>query len=405
MKILFVHNRYRFEGGEERAVSNLQTLLEKEGHEVQVFSRSSQEWQNHTWPQRAFDAVETVYSRRTADEFEQQVRRFQPDLAHVHNVFPVLSPSIYLRAHKLRLPVVQTVHNYRFMCANGLFLTPQNEICERCKGGHFLNAVRLGCYGGSILRTVPMALSLALHRSRKTFQNTINTYIAPSHFVKTKLQEAGFPEKRICVIPNFTAPPKISQALPDKALFLYIGRLSREKGLRTLLNAFRENPEKLLKIIGEGDLYTELKEQIETLKLTHIELLGKLSHADVHSWLTKASAVIIPSECYENMPFVMLEAWSYGLPVIASRLGGMAEAIQEDRNGFLFKAGDPDSLRQTVLLLSLDKSRSMRAGILELFLREYSPEVHYRKLMEVYERSLKDNSLRKPPCIALSRRL
>lgn len=391
MKILFVHNRYRYQGGEERVVGALGQLLGDRGHQIQRFERDSLEWANHSWWQHSGDALDVVYSKHTADDFERTAHSFQPDIVHVHNVFPVISPSIYLRGRKLGLPIVQTVHNYRFLCANGLFLTPENQICERCKKGAFWSAVRFGCCGGNRLQSLAMAVSLTVHRYFQTFQKCIHAFIAPSHFLRDKLIEAGFPSNRIFVVANPEQGFPVLEKPSARLSFVYAGRLSSEKGLWTLLRAFEPHPDWKLTILGDGPLYSPLKRHLEDRKLTHIELLGKVPNEEVHRRLAKASCLILPSECYENLPYVVLEAWSHGTPVIASKIGGLAELVKEGENGWSFVAGDPADLGRVIdrVSQSLLRMDGIQERCQQLLKRVYHPDVIYPQLLSVYESVLR----------------
>jgi glycosyltransferase involved in cell wall biosynthesis len=394
MKVLLVHNRYIHEGGEERAVDTLASLLSNRGHHVQRFERSSQEWAGHPFWQRPADALSTVYSSSSVRALREELRRERPDIVHVHNVFPVLSPAVYEELHRHPVAVVQTLHNYRFMCANGLFLTPAGALCERCKLGKFHHAVILGCYQRSRMRTLPMALSLGWHRKKKTFSRFIHRFIAPSSFLKQKMVESGFPEERIHIVPN-TAPtvnPRIAVAPSD--LFVYVGRLAQEKGLRTLLAAFRKAPDLFLKIVGDGPLREELMKDHALSGTSNVEFLGFQNNDTIAGVISHASALIMPSECYENLPQAILEAWSCGTPVIASRLGGLAELVLEGENGWLFTARNPDDLLRALRQAALHVSdASLRQRCRDAITERFSPQVIYDQLLPIYERARQDAAL------------
>lgn len=394
MKVVLVHNRYVHEGGEEQAVALLEKMLRDNHHEVYRFERSSQEWAAHRPWQRIRDACQTIYSFESARQFSAVLRNFQPDLVHIHNVFPVLSPSIYWAAQRGGIPVVQTLHNYRFLCANGLFLTPQNKICERCKSGFFWNAARWGCYQNSRWKSLPMALSLTLHRQIRTFDRCIDRFIAPSQFLKSKLVEAGFPEDRIDVLAN---PAEIAiengGSLASQPTFVYLGRLSREKGLWTLLRAFLPANVGQLRLIGDGPLAGEIQRYLQENRMSHVQLLGRCSRETVHHWLSQAWGLIMPSECYENLPQAILEAWSHGTPVIASRLGGLAEAINEGETGWLFAPGDSGDLQRTIrkLLDTPGEGGEFRVKCRNNAKKYYNLISIYQQLLTIYERVLHRN--------------
>jgi len=388
MKVLLIHNRYRHEGGEERVIDHLENLLKKHGHEVRRFERSSQDWQNHSPWQLLCDALQVPYSRTIARELNHVIDQWLPDVAHVHNVFPVLSPAVYVVLRRRGIPVAQTVHNYRFMCVNGLFLTPKGKICERCKGGFFAAAIALGCYGGQRLRTIPMAIALTWPRLFKTLEKTVDVFIAPSQFLKQKLVEVGFPSDRIEVIPNPSVSVNQSAARSAAPRFVYAGRLSREKGLWTLLRAFDAPDLGQLRILGDGPLRESLQNDISSRHLTHIKLAGAVPHAQVLQELSQAWALIMPSECYENQPQAILEAWACGTPVIGSRLGGMLEMIQEGKTGWTFKSGDIQGLRDAIRQrIRHDVSEAQISSDCQFAVRSYyNPDSITDRIVSIYER-------------------
>lgn len=378
-----VHNFYRSRGGEEACLENLTRTLTKRGHEVQTFSEDNQRIRGGLGRLRA--GLGCIFSFSAFRRMRKLLRDFSPDVVHVHNVFPLLSPSVYWAAGK-HARVIQTVHNYRFMCANGLFLKPDGERCERCLTGNFWNAVRYACYRKSRLESAAMAVSLYIHRQLRTYQRNISRFVVPSAFLKRKLVAAGFPEERIHLIPHFLGPidvPSIPQE--SRRSILYIGRLGAEKGLLTLLAAFEGFQGWTLKIIGSGPMENLLRQRVQGRH--DVLLLGRLPPEEIQRHLVQAAALVLPSECYENFPMVILEAFRCGLPVIASRLGGMEEMVEENINGLLFETGSPEGLRAALMKIIGDSSlqKKLREGALAAFQKRYLEDVVYPKLMEVYE--------------------
>ena len=341
MRILLIHNRYVHEGGEEESVAALAALLTSHGHEVQRWERSSREWLDHSFKERMFDAFRVIHSPGSATALRKAIEDFKPDLVHAHNIFPVFSPSVLSAAHRTGTAVVQTLHNYRWLCANGLFLTPEGDVCERCKGGNFFSAVRFGCYQESRLRSIPMAASLMFHRACRTPERSVDRFIAPSRFLRDQYVQAGWSEERIDVIPNPIRLPALRDTPRSSGpLFVYAGRLSREKGIMTLLKVFKENTPGRLVLLGDGPLLKLCRESASD----RIEVAGRVPHEIVFEKLASAWALIMPSECYENLPQAVLESWVSGTPVLAARLGGLAELIQEGETGWTFKPGDAGDL-------------------------------------------------------------
>jgi len=385
LRILLVHNRYVHEGGEEESVDSLDELLNLQGHQVHRLERSSREWLNHSMYQQVIDGLQVISSSISSNLLTEEVHRFKPDLVHFHNLFPVLSPSVLVTAHRMGLPIVQTLHNYRWLCANGLFLTPQGQVCEKCKRGNFLSAVRFGCYGNQRLRTIPMAASLWFHSLRKTAQQCIDRFISPSHFLRSKYLEAGWPADRIDVIANPTRTKVTMKTIrSDDPVFLYVGRLSREKGIQTLLQAFTHfNAPGRLILAGDGPLL----EHCQQRRSDRIEVLGRISRERVFKEMEKAWALIMPSECFENLPQAVLEAWHTGTPVIASRLGGLSELIQENLTGWTFEPGNASDLAKR---LSDVANNPQRSSSLSVMCRQhvkdaFNNEEIYAKLIKTYE--------------------
>jgi glycosyltransferase involved in cell wall biosynthesis len=388
MKILFVHNRYRFEGGEERQMEQQVHLLQAKGHTVDVYTEDSANFvQSGPWP-RILAMLQVPFSLSHYWRLRKTLRSRRPAIAHIHNVFPLLTPSIYYACKAEGVRVVQSVHNYRFMCANGLFLLPDGTVCERCKLGSHWNAARYNCYGGKRDRSAMMALTLSLHRHLGTFRKQIDAYVMTSHFLKGKLTDGGFPAQKMHLLPPLFRATATRTHEQEPRTLLFVGRLSREKGLKTLFQAAMQLTDWTFQVVGTGPLETELRQNVSALSLKNVHLLGTVDHDELQVMLQKATFLIVPSECYENLPTVFLEAWAYALPVIASRLGGMAEAVLENVNGFLFTPGDVTSLVRLVSSLTLENCRSMQKVIGEYFQRTYNPEIHYEKLMNVYQNVL-----------------
>ena len=385
MKIVIIHNRYQTRGGEEKQVDEQIRLLEAKGHTVRVYSEDSQNFQKESPVRKLLAMAQMPFSLTHYGRLRKMLRSFKPDAVHIHNVFPLLSPSVYYACSAERIPVVQSVHNYRFMCSNGLFLLPDGKICERCRTGSHWNAVAFKCYGGKRSRSISMALTLAMHQALGTFRDRIQAYVMTSQFLKSKLVESGFPADRMHLLPPLFEPVAKRTLEQEERTLLFIGRLSKEKGVSTLLQAAQRLPQWTLKIVGQGPMEDNLHREVALRRVSNVQFLGSVSYDALQILLQEATFLVVPSECYENFPTVFLEAWAFGLPVIASRLGGMAEAVQEKLNGFLFTPGDASALASLIRTLGVEKSRSMREGILEQFQKTYASDLHYQKLMQTYQ--------------------
>ncbi|MCB4755519.1 MAG: glycosyltransferase [Elusimicrobia bacterium] len=387
--VLIVHNRYAHPGGEERFVDQQIRLLRKKGHEVFLYTVDSALFAQESPLSKILIGLQTPFSLPHYWRLRKTIREKRPKIVHVHNVFPLLTPSITFAANHERVPVVQSLHNYRFLCANGLFLRPNGQICETCLHHTHFNGFWFRCYGRRPLGSMAMAATLALHRQLKTFQRRIDALIAPSQFLKEKLIAAGYPSDRIHHLPSGleSLPPRMQSPKPN--IILYVGRLSPEKGLRTLLTAARHLPEWSFHIAGDGPLRTELEGFVRQNGMANVRFFGRLEYDKIPPLLQEATFLVLPSECYENLPMVMMEAWFYGLPVIASRLGGMAEAIKENMTGFLFDPGDAKSLIQLVQSLSLEKRQTMEPTIMSTFENNHQIDKFYLGLNNIYRTILR----------------
>jgi glycosyltransferase involved in cell wall biosynthesis len=335
MRVLLVHNRYQEAGGEDTVVANEQTLLERNG------------WQTRLWcvtndviagtRAKITVAMRTPCSRPARDELVRVIVDFAPTVVHVHNFFPLLSPSIYDASRAAGVPVVQTLHNYRTICAGGLLMRGGHS-CEDCVGATPYQAVFHGCYRGSRLGSWAVARMVDTHRRLGTWLYKVDRLIALSAFSKSKFVSAGFPADRIAIKPNFTE----SRAVIGPAVrlgALYVGRLSIEKGIETLLRAWKDL-DIPLRVLGDGPL----RGLVENGANSSVTLLGWQSPAAVAAEMARAAFLIVPSIWPESFPMVIVEAFCQGLPVIASRIGALAEIIDDGSTGLLFSTGDAEDL-------------------------------------------------------------
>lgn len=357
MRVLIVHNSYRLPGGEDLVVTRESDLLLRHGNEVQFFRRSNRDFRGlksplvgigATWNQVAFNGIAA------------QVRSFKPDIVHVHNVFPIVSPAAYYAPTRAKIPVVQTLHNYRLACPSGDHLR-NGAVCEDCVGAWAMwPSVLHGCYHNSRLATLGLATSLNIHKALGTFRKRIHAYIAPTDFVRRKLLKAGIPGDRVFVKPNFVDEvPGKNTARSDVALF--VGRLSDEKGADIAIDAWRiAQPRTELRIIGDGPLRAKL--QSRATGLQNVRFLGQLPHNRVLEEMRSSRFIVFPSRCYEAFPLVIVEALAAGLAVVAARGTSAAAILEEDRTALLFALGDASDLAGAVKTLAGDWERSTRMG-------------------------------------------
>jgi glycosyltransferase involved in cell wall biosynthesis len=385
MRVLLVHGAYQQFGGEDSVVRAEKELLERHGDEVVLYSRHNDEIKQFSVADKTAFFPQTVYSWKTSGEIEDVVRGFNPDVAFVHNVYPLISPSVYHKLHSLGVPAVQVLHNFRPFCPNGLFYT-QGKICEDCKGGNYLSAVRKRCYKDSYVLSAVYALSMGSNRLAGMVDK-ISGFICLSEFFKIKMLEAGVPESKLFVRPNFVyAPPLSPTAAGSGNYAMYMGRLSPEKGCWTLIHAFEQLPQVPLKILGTGPLERELQDYVRAKGVGNIEFLGFKSGDEKWQLLRNSLCLIVPSEWYENFPVTVLEAYMAAKPLIASRLGGLPYLVEDGKSGLLFEAGKVEDLAQKVQRLVNNPAEATNMGAYGRRLSEtrYGPEQGYSNLMEIF---------------------
>jgi len=390
MKILFVHNYYQIPGGETQTVYKEKELLGENGNEVILYCRNNKEILNYSLSQKISFPFNMIHNLKIVKETREIAERKKPDIAHIHNVFPLISPSVYYALKNMNIPVVQTVHNYRFLCPNGLFLDNNGRVCDRCKNGNFFNATVRKCYRDSYLQTFGMAFTLSLHRKLRTFANKIDVFIAPSNFLKKMLIEGGIPEEKIVVKPHFTRCGEIEPSYEFDNYAVYMGRLSREKGLSTLLRSWKQIPGITLKMIGEGAIRKELEDFVIQDRIPNVEFLGHIAGPKRFDILKKAMFMIFPSECYENFPYSIIESFACGTPVIASRIGGLQELVENRVTGLLFEPGNTRDLLQKISDLMKNKKLllQMRHNARKLAEEQYSESAGYESLVDVYRMAM-----------------
>jgi len=385
VKVLLIHNRYRTSApsGEDGAVLNERSMLQKRGVEVSMFDRCNDDIDDSTLLAKSATALNTIWSRRSRNELRELIRTERPDIAHVHNTFSMLSPSIYGACKAEGLPVVQTLHNFRFFCPSALFLR-DGKPCEDCVERGLFQSVRHRCYRNSVAATATLATMLAVHRTLGTYTDGIDRYIALTEFARRKFIKGGIDAAKLVVKPNFVQdPPAVGPGGGGYALF--VGRLLEGKGTHTLLRAWRELPSFRLKIVGDGALRRPLEEMARRENL-NVEFAGRLDRGAVLEVLARADILVIPSEWYEGFPMVVAESYACGTPILASRIGSLDELIQEGVTGAKFPAGDASSLASALRRMLADpvKLRRMRAAARAFFDEALTEEQNFKQLMRVY---------------------
>ena len=357
MKIALVHNEYQQPGGEDVVFEQEKRILERGGHEVVTYRRSNHEIAELSAIGRRTLVIRTVWASDTHHDFGALLDREKPDVVHVHNTFVMISPSIYSACRKRGIPVVQTLHNFRLLCPGAQFLR-DGKICEDCVDHSLVRSVWHGCYRDSRPATASVALMLAWHRREGTWDELVDRYIALTDFARNKFIASGFAPGKIVVKPNFVDPDPGAK-LGTSAL--YIGRLSKEKGLHTLLDAWKRLPKSCsLDIVGEGPQKKELEEEAQRCGLAAIQFRGQLSHTESLAAMKSARCLILPSEWYEGFPMTIAESFACGTPIICSKLGAMEEIVDDSRTGLHFTPGDFEDLARKVEWASPTHPKSPR---------------------------------------------
>ncbi len=360
-------------------------LLTRHGHEVRQYQAHNDEID--LMP--AWDvALKTFWNTKSYGEMQGEIDDFQPDVIHVHNTFPLISPSVYYAATRRGVPVIQTLHNFRLICP-GSTLYRDGKVCEECL--HSIApypAAIHRCYRNSFGASATTAGMLTAHRIARTWTRHIHTYIALTETARRKFVEGGLPADKITVKSNFISQDP-GYGTGDGGFALYVGRLAEEKGIRTLLQAWEQKPEMPLMIVGDGPLRELVLETAN--RLPQVRWLGQCSHAEALRLLKEAFALIVPSVWYEGaLPLTIIEAAACGTPVLNSDLGSMGDWAAESGLGIPFAPGDAFDLARQFEALTTGARRieDLRLRMRAHYLAHYTAEQNYGQLMAVYENAV-----------------
>ena len=391
MKILLAHNFYGSEApsGENVVFEAEKSLLEKQGHVVQAFTRHSDEIRSRGLSGLIKGAAAVPWNPFAARELLRQVEVFQPDVVHVHNTFPLISPAIF-HAIGSRAATVLTLHNYRLLCPAGIPMR-NGKVCTDCiKHRSIVPALRYGCYRNSRLATLPIAASVAFHRKIGTWRNKVDTFIALSEFQKTIMVSGGLPQHKIQVKPNFyVGNPELVPLEERPNQIVFVGRLGEEKGVRTLVSAWclwgKGAP--LLRLIGDGPLRSELEKQARGLR---IEFLGQMSSEATRHQIASSRLLILPSEWFEGFPLVITEAFAFGTPAAVSDLGPLPDIVRHGTSGVVFDPANATSLLQTVrdAWNAPELLARLADGARSEFEARYNEQSNYEMLLNIYQQAI-----------------
>lgn len=379
LRVLVGHDYYQHPGGEDLSVAAEVALLRGHGHEVIEYFRYNEEIKGYGVLKMMHLYAATSWSRKSYKEVRELCRKHKPDVASFHNTLPLISPSAYYACKVEGVPIVQTLRNYRFVCPGGMLMR-DGRVCEECIGGDFRPSLKHKCFRNSYIQTRAVVRMLRKHWKKGTYTKVIDKYIALTEFAREKFVEAGLSREKIVIKPNFLMDPPEANFGGDYAVF--VGRVSPEKGVHILLEAWR-HLEFPLMIAGEGPQRKEL----EAMAIPGVSFLGQVSAGEVLGLLSKARFLVFSSVWYETFGRSMIEAFACGKPVVASRLGTATEIVEEGRTGLLFEPGNAEDLaaKAKVLIdnpaLAGEFGRNARVE----FEAKYSAEVNYRQLIEIYD--------------------
>jgi len=388
MKIFQINNNYESTGGSDIVFNSTVRLLRDRGHRVITLSRShhAEAVFNGTdyFLKHSASFIDRFYSADAKNKIEQILAVEKPDLIHIHCIIGGVTFSILPVIKKYKIPVIMTIHDFRLKCPVAIHMNSDGEVCEKCGTGRYYNCILSNCSPAGLLRSVSVAAESYWRDLFIPYDEYVNEYIFVSDFVRGKfLETESNIAKKSHVIFNFTE--NYNQRVSRGNYYLYFGRLAREKGLLTLLEAFSDLPELNLKIAGAGPL----KDLIESKKTQNVELLGFKSGRELKDVLHNSSFVIVPSECYETLSLSAVEAFALGKPVIGSRLGALTELLEGNKNGFLFDPKDKADLKKTISMssaLSDDEYNNLSRNAFHFAAGKFSEEVYYKRLLEVYEK-------------------
>lgn len=406
MKIMQVNKFWRVRGGSERYVFEVSRMLSERGHEIIPFAMDdpanepsrystlfvspvelSDPYRIPLW-KRIGVAKRILYSHEAANRITILSDLAHPDVAHLHNIYHHLSPSILKPLVERGIGTVMTIHDYKLVCP-ALRYYNNGEVCEKCHHMHYASCVAGRCVHGSRAASALCAVEMFIHDATRAYTGRIDRFIAPSRFVAGKLLDRGMPPEQVTVIPNFVDNErwKPGAGEGDGGYIVFSGRLSHEKGVETLVRAMAGLPDIPLKIIGSGMQEANARQLARDLGTANIEFTGFKSEEEVRRLVRDSRFICTPSEWYENAPMSVLEAFACGKPAVASRIGGIPEMVRDGITGLLAEPGDPDSLRDSIEKLWNDPAlaREMGAAARHLAETDYSPEAHYAKIRDTYQ--------------------
>jgi len=417
MKILQINKFFYLKGGSETYLFSLADLLKQHGHEVIFFSMKDKKNFDSEYSDFFINNIDfrkregivkdfkklghSLYSLEAKRKLENLIKKYEPDVAHLHNVAHHFSPSILSVLKKHNIPVIQTLHDYQLICPNFKLFT-KGAICERCYKHKYYQAIFHKCIHNAYLPSIWGAFEMVIHKALQIYENVLYYYVSPSEFLAKKLEKWGYNKDKIKVLNNFIDLAKISPNYNSQGYILYFGRLAQEKGILTLLEAIKGLSGIKLKVAGIGPEEAKLKDYLKKedlpacprrraqAGLKNVEFLGFKKGEELETLISNCAFVVMPSIWYENYPYSILESFAYGKPVIGSDLGGIPEMVLDNKTGFIFPAGDSKALKEKIETLynSQELIEQMGKQARQFVENNNDPEKHYQKLIKIYQELL-----------------
>lgn len=388
LRILQVHNCYQIPGGEDVVVANEKRLLEMNGHQVFSYYRNNDELKKQGIIRRILIPFTAVFSIRTYRDVKRMIKENHVDVVHVHNTLMMVSPSAFYAAFRCKVPVVQTLHNFRMLCPAGSFFRG-DSICEECAEAGLQCSMKYGCYRNSKVQTFVSAAILKIHRMLGTYRKV--HFICLTEFNKGKLLRLNSQKKsvidvdKVYIKPNFTFQDDTNfESSKRLDYFLFVGRVEALKGIDVVIRAFETLPNQKLVVAGDGPMMNEMKQYIKEHQIKNVEFAGYLSKPELQEKYRKARAVIMSSQCYEAFAMTIAEAYSYGVPVIAGNVGNLRNMVEENVTGIRFKYDSPEDLAEKVKLYDKMDIAQMKRNAKALYEERLRPEDNYQILERIY---------------------
>jgi len=396
MRVLVFHNQYNQAGGEDTAVDEESRMLRQHGVDVLVDKTLNPPVQPFPLYKQLDTAYNATWSRESYRRVFELCIGYRPDVAHVHNFWLALSPSVHKACHDAGVPTVQTLHNYRLLCLNALMLR-EGRTCQDCLNKVPWRGVLRRCYRGSIGASAAVAGMVTFHRIRNTWFRDVDAFVTPSNYARSRLVLGKVPADRITVKPNVVADRIQSTMRPS--LFhtvVYVGRLSTEKGLQVLLSAWAKavpRPTERLLIVGDGPDSAGLRSfaEISGLHPPSVVFAGSKPHDEVRTLVSQSRFLVLPSLCAETFGYAVVEAFGEGRPAVVSDCGALADIVENGRTGYKVRPADASQLAKCISTLLNNDTLVDQLGeeARAKYLLDYSTEQNYRVLIEIYRSAMK----------------